>query len=208
MSFANCLLGLKLESFQLTGPEIVQETTERIIQVKQRMQAARDRQKSYADLKRKPMEFEVGRIKVSAQGFPWKRVLYRFGKRGQLNPRYNFTSILKEVLWPTEPLAVRMDVTSFFDDKLSLSRAYKITDREVKTVEAKPYPISQVIWNPKRGVPEFTWNKKSSIQEEISTPLHQDCTVVKCCVISLEDKARLTGGDYNTSYFRSLYDIM
>ncbi|GKG30661.1 hypothetical protein Tco_0423149 [Tanacetum coccineum] len=45
---------------QLIGPEIVQETTEKIIQVKQRMQAARDRQKSYADLKRKPMEFEVG----------------------------------------------------------------------------------------------------------------------------------------------------
>ncbi|GJT91372.1 hypothetical protein Tco_1080217 [Tanacetum coccineum] len=45
---------------QLTGPEIVQETTEKIIQVKQRMQAACDRQKSYADLKRKPMEFEVG----------------------------------------------------------------------------------------------------------------------------------------------------
>ncbi|GJU19184.1 hypothetical protein Tco_1152526 [Tanacetum coccineum] len=45
---------------QLTGPEIVQETTEKIIQVKQRMQATRDRQKSYADLKRKPMEFEVG----------------------------------------------------------------------------------------------------------------------------------------------------
>ncbi|GKF44310.1 putative reverse transcriptase domain-containing protein [Tanacetum coccineum] len=45
---------------QLTGPEIIQETTEKIIQVKQRMQAARDRQKSYADLKRKPMEFEVG----------------------------------------------------------------------------------------------------------------------------------------------------
>ncbi|GJT91980.1 putative reverse transcriptase domain-containing protein [Tanacetum coccineum] len=41
-------------------PEIVQETTEKIIQVKQRMQAARDRQKIYADLKRKPMEFEVG----------------------------------------------------------------------------------------------------------------------------------------------------
>ncbi|GJX85801.1 hypothetical protein Tco_0336575 [Tanacetum coccineum] len=42
------------------GPELVQETTKNIIQVKQRMQAARDRQKSYADLKRKPMEFEVG----------------------------------------------------------------------------------------------------------------------------------------------------
>ncbi|GKA72377.1 putative reverse transcriptase domain-containing protein [Tanacetum coccineum] len=59
---------------QLTGPEIVQETTEKIIQVKQRMQAARDRQKSYADLKRKPMEFEVG-DKVMLKVSPWKGVL-------------------------------------------------------------------------------------------------------------------------------------
>ncbi|GJT35649.1 hypothetical protein Tco_0926068 [Tanacetum coccineum] len=44
---------------QLTGPELVQETTERIIQIKQRIQTARDRQKSYADLKHKPMEFQV-----------------------------------------------------------------------------------------------------------------------------------------------------
>ncbi|GJV00270.1 putative reverse transcriptase domain-containing protein [Tanacetum coccineum] len=45
---------------QLTGPEIVQETTEKIIQIKQRMQVARDRKKSYTDLKRKPMDFQVG----------------------------------------------------------------------------------------------------------------------------------------------------
>ncbi|GJX53829.1 putative reverse transcriptase domain-containing protein, partial [Tanacetum coccineum] len=45
---------------QLTDPEIVQETTEKIIQIKKRIQAARGRQKSYADLKRKPMEFQVG----------------------------------------------------------------------------------------------------------------------------------------------------
>ncbi|GJR65049.1 putative reverse transcriptase domain-containing protein [Tanacetum coccineum] len=45
---------------QLTGPEIVQETTEKIIQIKQRIQAARNRQKSYTNLKRKPMEFQVG----------------------------------------------------------------------------------------------------------------------------------------------------
>ncbi|GJT29704.1 reverse transcriptase domain-containing protein [Tanacetum coccineum] len=71
---------------QLTGPEIVQETTEKIIQVKQRMQAARDRQESYADLKRKPMEFEVG-DKVMLKVSPWKGVV-RFGKRGKLNPRF------------------------------------------------------------------------------------------------------------------------
>ncbi|GKE23675.1 putative reverse transcriptase domain-containing protein [Tanacetum coccineum] len=50
----------ELEEVQLTGPEIVQETTEKIVQIKQRMQAARDRQKSYADSERKPMEFQVG----------------------------------------------------------------------------------------------------------------------------------------------------
>ncbi|GJT39126.1 hypothetical protein Tco_0938991 [Tanacetum coccineum] len=71
---------------QLTGPEIVQETTEKIIQIKQRMQAARDRQTSYADLKRKPMEFQV-RDKVMLKVSPLKGVIH-FGKRGKLNPRY------------------------------------------------------------------------------------------------------------------------
>ncbi|GJW83868.1 putative reverse transcriptase domain-containing protein [Tanacetum coccineum] len=71
---------------QLTGPELVQETTERIIQIKQRIQTARDRQKSYADLKRKSMEFQV-RDKVMLKVLPWKGVVH-FGKRGKLNPRY------------------------------------------------------------------------------------------------------------------------
>ncbi|GJV41595.1 putative reverse transcriptase domain-containing protein [Tanacetum coccineum] len=68
------------------SPEIVQETTKKIIQAKQRMQAARDRQKSYADLKRNPMEFEVG-DKLMLKVSPWKGVV-RFGKQGKLNPRF------------------------------------------------------------------------------------------------------------------------
>ncbi|GKE84106.1 putative reverse transcriptase domain-containing protein [Tanacetum coccineum] len=71
---------------QLTSPEIVQETTEKIIQIKQRMQAAHDKQKSYADLKRKPIEFQV-EDKVMLKVSPWKGVV-RFGKWGKLNPRY------------------------------------------------------------------------------------------------------------------------
>ncbi|GKC55681.1 putative reverse transcriptase domain-containing protein [Tanacetum coccineum] len=71
---------------QLTGSEIVQETTKKIIQIKQRIQAARDRQKSYADLKRKPMEFQVG-DKVMLKVSPWKGVVH-FGKQGKLNLRY------------------------------------------------------------------------------------------------------------------------
>ncbi|GKF32067.1 hypothetical protein Tco_0101865 [Tanacetum coccineum] len=65
---------------------MVQKTTEKVIQIKQRMQAARDRQKSYADLNHKPMEFQVG-DRVMLKVSPWKGVI-RFGKRGKLNPRY------------------------------------------------------------------------------------------------------------------------
>nr|GEZ65828.1 reverse transcriptase domain-containing protein [Tanacetum cinerariifolium] len=62
------------------------ETTEKIILIKQRIQAAHDRQKSYADRKQKPMEFEVG-DRVMLKVSPWKGVV-RFIKRGKLNPRY------------------------------------------------------------------------------------------------------------------------
>ncbi|GKB70543.1 putative reverse transcriptase domain-containing protein, partial [Tanacetum coccineum] len=44
---------------QLTGPELIHETTEKIVQIKQRIQAARDRQKNYADVRHKPLEFQV-----------------------------------------------------------------------------------------------------------------------------------------------------
>ncbi|GJX99872.1 putative reverse transcriptase domain-containing protein [Tanacetum coccineum] len=70
---------------QLTGLKIVHETTKKIIHIKKRIQVARDRQKSYADRRRKPLEFEVG-DKVMLKMSPWKGVI-RFGKRGKLNPR-------------------------------------------------------------------------------------------------------------------------
>ncbi|GJZ45749.1 putative reverse transcriptase domain-containing protein [Tanacetum coccineum] len=72
---------------QILGPELIQETTEKIIQIKQRMQAARDRQKSYADLKRKPMEFQVG-DKVMLKVSPWKGVVhvYVLANGGKLEP--------------------------------------------------------------------------------------------------------------------------
>ncbi|GJR24767.1 reverse transcriptase domain-containing protein [Tanacetum coccineum] len=54
--------------------------------------------------------------------------------------------------------------------------------------------------------PRFASNFWRSLQ--IPTSVLKDRAVVKCCVLSLEDKAQLTGGDYNTSCFRSLYDIM
>ncbi|GJX44978.1 putative reverse transcriptase domain-containing protein [Tanacetum coccineum] len=71
---------------QLTGLECIHETTKKIIQIKKHIQAARDRQKSYADRRRKPLEFEVG-DKVMLKVSPWKGVICS-GKQGKLNPRY------------------------------------------------------------------------------------------------------------------------
>nr|GFC48681.1 putative reverse transcriptase domain-containing protein [Tanacetum cinerariifolium] len=69
---------------QLTGPKFVQETTEKIVQIKNCLLTARSRQKSYADLKRRLAEFEVG-DKVMLKVSPWRGVI-RFGKCGNLSP--------------------------------------------------------------------------------------------------------------------------
>ncbi|GJU99703.1 putative reverse transcriptase domain-containing protein [Tanacetum coccineum] len=71
---------------QLTGPEIIHETTKKIVQIRQRLQAIRDQQRSYANVRRKPLEFQIGdrvMLKVSP-----RKGIFRFGKRGKLNPRY------------------------------------------------------------------------------------------------------------------------
>ncbi|GKA08912.1 putative reverse transcriptase domain-containing protein [Tanacetum coccineum] len=76
----------EVRDVQLTRPEIIHETTEKIVQIRQRLQAARDRQRSYANVRGRPLEFQVGdcvMLKVS----PQKGVIH-FGKRGKLNPRY------------------------------------------------------------------------------------------------------------------------
>ncbi|GJS50806.1 putative reverse transcriptase domain-containing protein [Tanacetum coccineum] len=78
--------GDKVGEGQLIGPKLLQETTEKISQIKDRLKAARDRQKSYANKRRKPIEFSVGDyvlLKVS----PWKGVV-RFGKKGKLAARF------------------------------------------------------------------------------------------------------------------------
>ncbi|GKA09532.1 putative reverse transcriptase domain-containing protein [Tanacetum coccineum] len=71
---------------QLTGPELIGDTTKKIVQIKNHLLAARSRQKSYADKRLKPLEFEVGDM-VFLKVSPWKGAI-RFGKRRKLSPRY------------------------------------------------------------------------------------------------------------------------
>ncbi|GJZ06897.1 putative reverse transcriptase domain-containing protein [Tanacetum coccineum] len=90
---------------QLIGHELVQETTEKISQIKDKLKVARDRQKSYVDKRRKPLEFSVGEyvlLKVS----PWKGVVH-FRKKGKLAPRFvgPFETIKR-----ISPVAYRLDL--------------------------------------------------------------------------------------------------
>ncbi|GKC68239.1 putative reverse transcriptase domain-containing protein, partial [Tanacetum coccineum] len=76
----------KIRDSQLTGPKLIRDTTEKIVQIKNRLLTARSHQKSYADRRAKPLEFEVGDM-VLLKVSPWKGVV-RFGKHGKLSLRY------------------------------------------------------------------------------------------------------------------------
>ncbi|GKF25209.1 hypothetical protein Tco_0081103, partial [Tanacetum coccineum] len=147
---------------QLTGPEIVHETTKNIVQIRQRLQAARDRQRSYANIKRKPLEFQVG-DRVMLKVSPRKGII-RFGKRGKLNPRYiRPFKILKRF----GPVAYKLELPEELmnlNDKLNfVEEPVEIMDREVKKLKQSRIPIIKVQWNSKRG-PEFTWEREDLIR--------------------------------------------
>ncbi|GJW69841.1 putative reverse transcriptase domain-containing protein [Tanacetum coccineum] len=174
---------------QTDGPELVQETTEKTSQIKDRLKAARDRQKSNADKRRKPLEFSVGdyvMLKVS----PWKGVV-RFGKKGKLAPifvgpfeiiekvghvayrldlpeeldgfhdTFHVSNLKKCLVDPT--LQVPLDEIRV-DAKLNfVEEPVEILEREFKKLKRSRIAIVKVWWNSKRG-PEFTWEREDQIK--------------------------------------------
>ncbi|GJZ01415.1 putative reverse transcriptase domain-containing protein [Tanacetum coccineum] len=172
--FRLLILWAEVKEGQLIGPEIVQETTEKISQIKDRLKAARDRQKSYADKRRKPLEFSVGDhvlLKVS----PWKGVVH-FEKKGKLAPRFVGPFEITERIGPVSyrlrlPLELN-DVHDTFhvsnlkkcladqtlhvpleeiqvDAKLNF---VEILEREFKKLEWSRIPIVKVRWKSNEGL--------------------------------------------------------
>ncbi|GJX73003.1 putative reverse transcriptase domain-containing protein [Tanacetum coccineum] len=173
----------------LIGLELVQETIEKISQIKDRLKVARDRQKSYADKRRKPLEFSVGDyvlLKVS----PWKGVV-RFGKKGKLTPRFVGPF---EIIEKVDTMAYRLDlpkelngfhdtfhVSNFkkclayptlkvpldeirVDAKLNfVEEPVEILEREFKKLKRSRIAIVKVWWNSKCG-PEFTWEREDQMK--------------------------------------------
>ncbi|GJX62079.1 putative reverse transcriptase domain-containing protein [Tanacetum coccineum] len=130
---------------------------EKIIQIKHRLQASRDRQKCYADKRRKPLEFQVG-DKVMLKVSPWKGVI-RFGngKADPLNIGIGPFKILAKI--PLDEIHI--------DEKLHfIEEPVEIMDREVKHLKQSRIPIVKVRWNSKRG-PEYTWETaKTQMQKK------------------------------------------
>ncbi|GKD20579.1 putative reverse transcriptase domain-containing protein [Tanacetum coccineum] len=150
-----------------------------------------DRKKSYADLKRKPMEFEVG-DRVMLKVSPWKGVV-RFDKRGKLNPRYvrpfkvlakvgkvSYMLELPQELsrvphtfhvsnlkkcYADEPLVMPLEGIHV-DDKLQfVEEPVEIMEREIKRLKQSRIPLVKVCWNSRRG-PEFTWEREDSFKQK------------------------------------------
>nr|GEW99063.1 putative reverse transcriptase domain-containing protein [Tanacetum cinerariifolium] len=158
---------------QLTSLEIVHETTEKIIQIKKHIQAASERQKSYVDRRRKPLEFQV-RDKVMLKVSSWKGMI-RFDKQGKLNPCYiGPFKVLAKVrtfayrlelpdqlshvhgtfhvsnlknCFSNEPLAIPLDEIQIADKLNFIKESVKIMDREVKCLKQICIPIVKVRWN-------------------------------------------------------------
>ncbi|GJR00696.1 putative reverse transcriptase domain-containing protein [Tanacetum coccineum] len=130
----------------LTRLELVQETTDKVVLVKEKPTAARDRQKSYVDYGRKPLEFEVG-----------DRVLLKVEVIEELNSVHDtfHVSNLKKCL-ADDNLHVPLDEIKVDKTLPFVEEPVEIMDREIKMLKRRKIALVKVRWNLKRG-PEFTW---------------------------------------------------
>ncbi|KAL0560351.1 hypothetical protein IC582_000752 [Cucumis melo] len=174
---------------RLMGPELVQSTNEAIQKIRPRMHTAQSRQKSYADVRRKALEFEVG-DKVFLKVAPMRGVL-RFERRGKLSPRFVGPFEILERIGPVAyRLALPPSLSTVHDVfHVSMLRKYvpdpshvvdyepleidenlsyveqpvEVLAREVKTLRNKEIPLVKVLWRNHR-VEEATWEREDDMR--------------------------------------------
>ncbi|GKB11932.1 putative nucleotidyltransferase, ribonuclease H [Tanacetum coccineum] len=181
--------GQRFREDSLIGTELVLETTDKVVLIKEKLKAARDHQKSYADKRRKLLEFEVG-DRVLLRVSPWKGVVH-FGKKGKLTPRYvGPFEILERIVLVAYMLRLPEELNSVHDtfhvsnlkkcladanfhvrlDKIKVDKTLRfveepveIMDRDIKKLKRRKITLVKVRWNSKRG-PEFTWEHEHQMR--------------------------------------------
>ncbi|GJR35705.1 putative reverse transcriptase domain-containing protein [Tanacetum coccineum] len=128
---------------QLTGPEIIHETTKKIVKIRQRLQATRDRQRSYANI--------LKRVDPLAYTLELPKEL------SNVHSTFHVSN-LKKCL-SDESLVIPMKELQLEDKLNFVEEPVEIIDREVKQLKQSRIPIVKVRWNSKRG-PEFTWERE------------------------------------------------
>ncbi|GJU23353.1 hypothetical protein Tco_1156695 [Tanacetum coccineum] len=172
-------------------PETVTETTEKIFQIKERLKTARSRQKSYADKRRKPLEFKVG-DRVLLKVSPWKGVV-RFGKKGKLAPRYVGPFEIVECVGPVAYRLKLPQELSCIHDMFHVSNLKKclaelevqvpleeieidenlrfveepieIVERDVKKLKRRRIPLVKFRWNSQQGAEVYFGRKKIQFRQ-------------------------------------------
>ncbi|GJW08538.1 putative reverse transcriptase domain-containing protein [Tanacetum coccineum] len=176
---------------QLIGPEIVQETTEKIVQNRGRLKMARSHQKSYNDKRRKPLEFQVG-DRVLLKVSPWKGVV-RFGKKGKLAPRYvgpfeiveHVRPVAYRLKLPQElscvhdtfrvsnlknclakpDVQIPLDEIEIDENLRFIEEPIEIVERDVKKLKRRRIPLVKVRWNSRQGA-EYTWEREDQFRKK------------------------------------------
>ncbi|RVW85779.1 Transposon Ty3-G Gag-Pol polyprotein [Vitis vinifera] len=185
----------------LIGPELVQETTDKIRVIRDRLLAAQSRQKSYADHRRRPLEFQIG-DHVFLRVTPRKGV-FRFGKRGKLAPRYvGPFEILQKIGEVAYKLALPPQLSGIHDVfHVSMLRKYEpdtthvldwqdlnlqedvtyeegprqILDKKEKVLRTKTIPLVKVSWD-HHGVEGATWELESDMRNKYPELFTVECT--------------------------------
>ncbi|GJU04229.1 putative reverse transcriptase domain-containing protein [Tanacetum coccineum] len=175
----------------LIGPELVLETTDKVVLIKENLKAARDHQMSYTDKRRKPLEFKVAdRVLLTVS--PRKGVV-RFGKKGKLAPKYvGPFEILERIGLVAYRLRLPEELSSVHDtfhvsnlkkcladadlhvplDEIKVDKTLRfveepveIMNREIKKLKRRMIALVKVRWNLKRG-PEFTWEHEDQMRNK------------------------------------------
>ncbi|GJW15561.1 putative reverse transcriptase domain-containing protein [Tanacetum coccineum] len=155
------VLWAEIREGSLIGPGLVLKTTDKVVLIKEKLKAARDRQKSYADKRRKQLEFQVGPFEILERiGL----VAYRLRLPEELNSVHNtiHVSNLKNCLADTN-LHVALDEIKVDKTLCFVEEPVKIMDREIKKLKCRKIALVKVRWNSKCGH-EFTWEHKDQMR--------------------------------------------